>query len=148
MKKPLSARRAAFLFVLGLAVAHCGGDDSSTTSSSTTSGGSGGGTPGATTGGAQTTATVGVGTTSTTSAGAGGSGGATGTGGAGGGFGNCPASQPADGTACGTAFAACPFGSVVCLCVNAGGGARNWMCVALDGGFTFDANFPGRDGGG
>jgi hypothetical protein len=147
MKKPVSARGAAFLFVLGIAVAHCGGDDTSTTSSSTTSGGSGGGTTGATTGGAQTTATVGVGTTSTTSAGAGGFAGATGTGGAGGGsIGNCPATQPAAGTSC-TAFAACPFGSVVCICVGAGGGARSWMCPDLDG-FSFDANFGRPDAGG
>jgi len=147
MKKPVSARRAAFLFVLGLAVLHCGGDDSSTSSGGTTSGGSGGATGATTvaTTGTQATTTV-AGTTSSTSAGAGGSAGATGTGGAGGGFGNCPATQPAAGTSC-TALAACPYGSVFCFCAGARSGAGTWTCPDLDG-FTFDANFGRPDAGG
>jgi hypothetical protein len=143
MRKPVLARSAAFVFILGFAVAHCGGDDSSTTSGGST--GSGGGTTSATTG-SQTTTTAGAGTTSSTSAGAGGFGGTTGTGGGGGAsIGNCPASQPGDGTSC-TAFAACPYGSVVCVCFGMGGGARSWTCPDLDG-FSFDANFGRPDAG-
>src|SRR5262249_52536180 len=88
---------------------------------------------------------TGSGAAGSTTAGVGGAGGTNGTGGAGGfsfdaGIGTCPASQPANGTACPDAGSVCQYGTVVCAC----GTGRPWGCVdlgAFDGGFNFDAGF-------
>ena len=135
MRKP---NLAVVLFSLALGVAHCGGDDS-------TGGSGGGGGSSATSGNTATSSTSSTsgaaGATGSTTAGSGGAGGTIGTGGAGGGIlGQCPASQPANGSACPSdQFHACPYGSTVCGC----GQGQPWTCVDLDGGFSFDGSFGG-----
>ncbi len=139
MRKP---KLAVLLFSLALGALHCGGDDSSTGGGTAGTGGSSA-TTGNTTGNTSSTSST-TGSAGSSSTGAGGAGGATGTGGAGGGLlGQCPASQPANGSTCpsSTQLFACPYGTMFCAC----GQGQPWTCLDLDGGFSFDSGF-GRDG--
>jgi hypothetical protein len=129
---------AASCLVMTLGVAHCGGDDSSTGGGTGGSAGSSSSSTGntATTGSTTSSTSVSSGAAGSVGAGAGGAGGSTGTGGVGGGLlGSCPASQPADGSACPDDQPhACQFGSTFCAC----GRGQPWICLDLDGGFRFD----------